>query len=277
MEKDEKHEGLTEYEKEQIEAIDDWKNEEPGVVSKVFGYATVPVTWLMQKIIPDAAIRGVLDAGNWAAYNLADTADLLKDAGIEKIADFQQLELQTCDRLADSVHNWAIGMGSMEGGATGSIGVIGLAIDISAIITLALRTVHKVGLCYGYECCSDLDNHFVYGVLSASGANSMEEKMAALAVLQSVRVTIIKQTWKRMAEIAATSPLSREAMIIAIKNLAKQLGINMTKRKALQAIPFIGAGVGASVNGFYIKEVGWAARRAFQERWLIDNQKIDAI
>ena len=59
-----------------------------------------------------------------------------------------------------------------------------------------------------------------------------------------------------------------------IKSLAKQLGINLTKRKALQAIPAIGALVGASVNGWYIKEVGWAARRAFQERWLLENHKI---
>jgi len=28
------------------------------------------------------------------------------------------------------------------------------------------------------------------------------------------------------------------------------------------------------VNAWYIREVGWAARRAFQERWLIDNEKI---
>ena len=56
--------------------------------------------------------------------------------------------------------------------------------------------------------------------------------------------------------------------------MAKQIGINITKRKALQAIPVIGALVGGSVNGWYIKDVGWAARRAFQERWLIDNQKI---
>ena len=59
-----------------------------------------------------------------------------------------------------------------------------------------------------------------------------------------------------------------------IKNLAKQLGVNLTKRKALHAIPAIGALVGASVNGWYIKEVGWTARRAFQERWLLENHKI---
>jgi hypothetical protein len=35
----------------------------------------------------------------------------------------------------------------------------------------------------------------------------------------------------------------------------------------------LGAVVGAAVNGWYIKEVGWAARRAYQERWLVENHK----
>ena len=46
------------------------------------------------------------------------------------------------------------------------------------------------------------------------------------------------------------------------------------ERKILQAIPAVGALVGATVNGWYIKEIGWTARRAFQVRWLIENRKV---
>ena len=34
--------------------------------------------------------------------------------------------------------------------------------------------------------------------------------------------------------------------------------------------------VGGSANGWWMKEVGWAARRAFQERWLLDAGKLEA-
>ncbi len=153
-------------------------------------------------------------------------------------------------------------------------GILSAPVDIPAIITLATRTIDKIGLCYGYECTSESDKNFVLAILSASGANSMEEKMAAFAALRMVENTVMKQTWKQIAQKAVQDRLSNEAAIIAIRNLAKQLGIHLTKRKALQAIPAIGALVGGSVNGWYIKDVGWAARRAFQERWLIDNQKI---
>ena len=77
-----------------------------------------------------------------------------------------------------------------------------------------------------------------------------------------------------MAQKAASDKMSKEAAVVGVKNLAKQLGVNLTKRKALQIIPVIGAFVGGSVNGWYIKDVGWAARRAFQERWLVENGKM---
>ena len=118
------------------------------------------------------------------------------------------------------------------------------------------------------------DKDFVLGVMSAAGANTVEEKMAALVVLRQVEVMIAKKSWRKMAKIAAAKKLSKEGAVVTIRQLAKQLGVNITKRKALAVIPIIGAVVGGSMNGWYIKDVGWAARRAFQERWLIDNKKI---
>lgn len=268
---------ITPYEKKQITEIRKWKAEEPSVVSKSLGVLLSPVTWLINKIIPEAAIRGALDLSSSLAEWLTDTNDIIRDAGVKSIADLRTLNLETSDNLANSVHNWAIGIGTVEGGGTGATGLPGMAVDIPAVITLALRTTYKIGICYGFEVETKQDKEFVLAVLAASGANEMQEKTMALATLRMLEVAIASQTWKKMAEVAAEKQLSREAGIIGIRNLAKQLGINLTKRKALQAIPAIGAIVGASANAWYIKEVGWAARRAFQERWLIENQKITEI
>lgn len=143
--------------------------------------------------------------------------------------------------------------------------------DIPAIIILAFRTINKIGLCYRFENKTEADNQIVLSILSASGANSVAEKQAALLKLKQIQVIIAKTTWKKMTTNAFQNQLSKEAVILAIKSLAKQLGINLTKRKALQAIPIIGAAVGASVNGSYINYVAWVARRVFQEAWL--NEK----
>lgn len=216
----------------------------------------------------------MLDFSSFAAEWLTDTKDILRDAGVLSVSDLKTFDLEKSDNLANKVHNWAIGVATAEGGATGAVGLLGMAVDIPAVIVLALRTIHKIGICYGFEVKTKHDKEFVLAILAASAANEMGEKLAALTTLRSVEVAISKQTWKQLSQKAATNQMGKEAGIVGIKSLAKQLGINLTKRKALQAVPAIGALVGASVNGWYIKEVGWAARHAFQEKWLVESQKI---
>lgn len=264
---------LTIYESGQVTAINEWKKEEPSVLSKASGAVAAPLAWLVQKVVPEKAIQTALEAANWAGCQLADSGDILRDGGVSQIAELRSKSLEVSDRLANEVHNWAIGMASVEGGAAGAFGLPGMAADFPAIVTLALRTVHKIGLCYGYESSTDEDKNFVLGILSASGANSVEDKVEALLTLRSIQQIVIKQSWKTMSEKAAVQQMSKEGAIIGVRNVAKQLGINLTKRKALQAIPIIGAGIGASMNAWYIKDVGWAARRVFQERWLTENAK----
>lgn len=266
---------LTKYEKEQLRAIEEWKKQEPEVVSKAFGIVVEPLAWLVNKVVPEAAIRGALDFSNFIAERLADKDDILREAGVPLIVELRTKNLELSDKIADKVHNWAIGVAFAEGASTGFFGLTGSALDVPFIVTLALRTIHKIGLCYGYECSSDFDKKFILGIISATSANSIKEKVSALAVLRSIEVTLSKVAWKKMAEKAAQDKLSKETVILTVKNLAKQLGINLTKRKALASIPIIGAAIGGSVNAWYIKEVGWAARRIFQERWLIENGKID--
>jgi hypothetical protein len=269
---------LTPYEKQQIELIKKWKDEEPGVIGEGLGVMLAPLTWLVDKVVPKAAIRGALDFANFVGDWLADSDDIIRDARVDYICDLKINNLHLSDKLADEVHNWAVAIAAAEGGGLGVGGFILLAIDIPTLITLSLRTIHKIGLCYGYEATTEDDKNFILGILSVAGANSVQEKIGALAMLRSIEVMLAKVGWQEMAKLAAEKGakriLSKEAIILAVRNLAKQLGINITKRKALNAIPVVGALIGAGVNGWYIKDVAWAARHAFQERWLIDNHKI---
>lgn len=265
---------LSPYENKQIEAIKEWKSQTPSVVSKAVGTILSPLTWLVQKVVPESAIKGALNLSNILAKKLADIGDIKKSAGVDEISELKTKDLEQSDKLANSVQVKAVLVTSGEGAGTGFFGLPGMAIDIPTIITLSLRTIHKIGMCYGYEVKDENDQNFIYGILSAAGANTIPEKVAALTYLRSIEVAVAKQTWKFIAEKAATEQFSKEAGILLVRNLAKQIGVNITKRKALAAIPVIGAAIGGSVNGWYINDIAWSARRAFQERWMLDNQKI---
>ena len=264
---------ISDYENDQLSEIVKWENAEPGVLSTITSTVLKPITWLVQKVVPVKAIEGVLNGSNWLAEAIADSDDICRDGGVSDINELQHKDLELSDRLANVCHNWAIGIALSEGGAAGFFGLPGMVADIPALITMSLRLIYKVGLCYGYQCKTDDDKKYALAILSAAGANTVQEKAISVATLQAVRNTINKVTWKKMAE----NKVGIEAAIIAIRNLAKMLGVNITKRKAAQAVPIIGAGVAAAMNGDFVRDVGWAARRMFQKRWLVDNDRITEV
>lgn len=266
---------MTNYEKKQCTEIENWKKEEPGVVSEVTGKLFQPISWLVRQIIPEKTFQSAIESANGISKKLIGIEDFKKDANISKIEDMKNKDLQFCDKLADEIHNWAIGYAMTEGAAAGAGGVFTIAVDIPFIITLAFRTINKIGLCYGFEEKTETDKQRVLQILSAAGANTMKEKTISLATLKAIEVAIAKTTWKKMAQTAASNRFSKEAAILSIKSLAKQLGINITKRKALQVVPAVGAGVGALMNRQFITDIAWAARRTFQEAWL--NEKYQTI
>lgn len=266
---------MNSYEINQTSEIINWEKEKPSVLSQASGVITKPIGWLVGKIVPRRIIEGAITTCNATGSLLANKGDIIKDAGISTIDELRGKNLELSDALANGVHNWAIGIASAEGGAAGVAGPFGLAVDIPALLTLAYRTMHKIGMCYGYECCSEQDKMFLNHIMAIASSNTVKEKAAALVALKQIQVMIARTTWRKMAEKAAANKYGPEAFVLLIKQVAKSLGKNITRRKALQAIPVIGVAVGAAMNASFINDVAWAARRSFQKRWLIDNGKIE--
>lgn len=264
---------LTGYEKIQLGEIEKWKTEEPSVVQKTLGKAlgffATPANWVINQIVPEKALVGVLEGFNGAARFSADYQDILRDAKVFSLVELQKKDLALSDKLANEVHNWAIGLAITQGALTGATGLLGMAINIPIVTTLALRTIHKIGLCYGFEAITPKEKDLVIGILSAAGANTMAEKNAALFQLKRITVILAKPFWKFPGQEL------KQIGYYSLQGVAKQVGVNLTKRKAAAALPAIGGIVGGSIDGWFIKEVGWAARRTFQEMWLAKNGKLE--
>lgn len=244
------------YIENQIREIIEWENEEPSVVekglSKLMGWSSFTA-----KVIPEVIVQEAISRACDLGKMMTGKKDILREANVRSIEELQHKDLRLSDTLADSVHNWAIGIAGSEGLATGIGGTATIIADIGIVITLAFRSIHKIAMCYGYEVNTDAEKKFVLDILSVSSANTLRERKEALIALRS---RIMQR--KMMEEILMSS---------LIKKLAKQLGINLTKRKAMQLIPVVGAGIGAAVNASYMRDVIWSARRTYQKRWIADN------
>ena len=104
-------------------------------------------------------------------------------------------------------------------------------------------------------------------ILAAASANSLQEKAGALMAMAELE--------QRLQAVAVSGvgtgyqeSLGKETVLLLIQRLARQVGINLTKRKVLEMVRGLGALVGAAMNGNYLQDVGWTARRKFQSRWL---------
>ena len=266
----------SDYLMQQYALIKAWENEEPGVVSKTFGKLLSPVGKLIYVVVPEKVIESAINAANAAAQYLTDTADVLRDGNVESIEELRTKDLKLCDQMADSVHNWAVGIATAEGVAGGFVGLPGLAADIPFITTLALRTIHKIGVCYGYVADAsnaEEEKAFVLGVLAAANASTLGEKASFILGLKQISLLIQRNAWKKLAEMGTANLLAKS--IVSVRQAAKLIGVNLTKRKASQSIPFIGGAVGAALNASFINDIAWAARRSYQRRWLEDNKVIE--
>lgn len=252
----------TPYEQAQIERLEAWRREPPGLLARIVGVALTPYSWVLTRLVPAAAIETLLRASDWLAEK---TVDRRGRSAAELTLEWP---LEQLDEEAQGIGNWAIAYACGEGALAGAAGLVSLPLDIPALVTLSLRTIRQIGLSYGYSGHSDEEKRFIYGILAVAGANSMAQKAQALAALEAVETRLFAQHWAVLGQRAAERSVRAEAILLFVRDLAEQLGINLSRRKVLAAIPLVGAAIGAGVNAWYMRDVGDAARHAFQHRWL---------
>lgn len=268
-----------EYEQQQIRAIEEWEDRPPSHLARAVGFFSAPLTWAAKQVVPEPTMEQALSAAFSAASAVSGSDDLLQEAKAlgftaTAVADFRDAPLHVSDCLAASVAKWAKGLAGAEGAVTGMAGVLGLTADIPALIILAIRTIRKIGYCYGFDTARDEERPFVLHCLSAGAANGVEEKKSAVAAAMELK-NVLDHPSETALKKTEGEILSREAFAAAVRNLAKQLCINLARRKAAQVIPVVGGGIGAAMNVLFLTDVAEASQRLYQKRRL-QCQTIDA-
>jgi hypothetical protein len=256
---------LSAYEQQQLERLRAWQDEPPGWLARRFGEAAGPFTRMAQALVPVAALRLALTGTSELAARFASEQRLLDDAGVETLSQLRESDLAVCDALSGRVRHQAVGLSAAGGAITGVAGAPGLVLDVPALLALSLHTIHRTGLCYGYDSLSDAERPYAIGVFALASANSMDEKREALAALRRADEPD-DAAFRDGLERAAERELSKGAAIFSLHKLARQLGVNFARRKAAAAVPVLGAVVGGAINAWYLRDLALSARYAFHGR-----------
>lgn len=262
--------------------IDQWEHEGPSWLAQVGDFILWPATKLADLLIPngvqdavgkaiEASLVGVSNLSD-ATFNQADVRErvVTERATFGESCDMWQ-QLAAADRAAQHYWNWNLGYAAAEGGAAGAAGLIGLAADIPALFTIVIRLIQQVSVCYGYDPTKPEERDYVIHILRTGSAGDVKTKLEALMFLKQLETILLKVSWKKMTAEFAAKQISQLSLLAAVRQFAKSLGINLTKRKALQMVPIIGAIVGASFNGTYANDIGRTAFMSYRRRWIAEH------
>lgn len=248
-----------------------WEGEGPGFISKVSDFVLWPAQKAAELIIPKGvqetvgkAIENFLSGMGSVTKNTINEEDIR--ARVESYkgdgADF----LKPMDEAAKHYWNWHIGYATGEGAATGAGGWALIAADIPALFGIAIRLIQEIAICYGYRIDTDEEREYILNILRTGSTADVKAKLEFVIALKEVEQILLKVAWKKMASDLAKKEINKRALLVALREFAKSLGIQLTKRKALQMVPVIGAAVGAAFNSTFVNDIGKAAYMSYRRR-----------
>jgi hypothetical protein len=261
---------MTPYEHKVLKEIHAWQAEPPSWGTRLLAKPGRKVAEVVQVLVPTTALRAALSGADRLGRKLSDERSLLQRAGVASLTELRDGPLEACDHLARSVARRASALGGATGALFGIAGAAGLVADVPTLLTLAMRTIHRIGFCYGERPDPDRERALAIGVFALVSANSADEKLAALDALHGDGA-LLEAAWRDGVERVAERELAKDATVFSLQNLARAIGLNLGKRKVAGTIPVIGAAVGATVNAWYVSDVAQTARYVFQERWLLER------
>lgn len=268
---------LSPYETAALDEIAAWKNPPSTWLTK----AANVLTWPFEKageLVLDApgvgfvlrkTVSGLVDLGNDLAQWSVRSQTIYEEfraaghTGIHTGTDVHGLDLRDVDRVIGYLGAKYKGLAATEGAVTGAVGMPGIPADIVALITLNLRAIGEYATYYGFDISAQHERLFAMNVLGL--ASSSTDSSKALAMAQLVKIA------QDAAKKKAWRELQKHAFVKVIQQIAKALGVRLTKAKLAQVIPATGAAVGAGFNVYFTSKVCDAAYNLYRERFLAEK------
>ena len=248
---------LAAYESVQVAKIAAWKASHPNAFGELFRRVTQPLAHIVEMVIPDRFALVAIEAAYKASELSATAADVEVQAGVPDLGDLRHKPLEVCDGLAQRVGTVAQMVGAVEGAVTGAGGIWTTVLDIPLLFGLCLRTIIKIGHCYGYPLDRPTDKAWVLGAFAVALSGSKEKRTDMIARLRDVEDLVLEETQEQV--------------------VTEELAALVTQIEIFEEIPVFAAATGALLNLAVVHRTASSARRLFQERWLRDNGKVEVI
>jgi len=246
---------LSPYEAARVREIAAWKSTRVSRLAEVIDTLTTPVTWAVGHFIPRQAVTKVVTSMEWVAHRSDPLKEVLKAAGVASLGELREGRLEECDALASIFTARAERFAVVESAATGFGGPL---FHVPAQLIAALRSITRIGHCYGYELDDSLGHALVLDILEIATLDSFEER-------------------QRLIERLHAAIDRKEEALPGGEDLLHRTSRNLIAEEAVDLIPVVGTAVSFLFDSQFMHGVDEAARRIFQERWLRDHGLVEEI
>lgn len=267
------------YERRAREQIHDWKNSRQGWFGQTMqqiGWPIVRLGTVLKDVADEAGLSDAITKALTGIVSvLADAAawsvrpdrvySKFRAAGhdVHRSADLVALDLEQVDRVVGRLDARYKGMAFTEGAAAGTLGAPGLIADIPALVTLNLHAIAEYATHYGFDVESQRERVFAMHVLGLASSPTDAGKLHVMAQLARIAADAAKRkAWVTLNELV---------LVRIIKQIARGLGIRLTKAKLAQTAPVFGAAIGGGFNAYFTARVCDAAYHLYRERFLAEK------
>lgn len=264
----------SDYERRALREIQRWKEPKMGWFGATVRRVNATLhsaTDLIRKVpgvdwTIDNVVAGLLRVTNEIVQDSVWTDGVYTDyhaAGhaVSAPTDIHRLDLEHVDGVMYGLDAKYRGVAAAEGAATGYAGAAGILPDVVALVAINLRAAGEYATYCGFDLSDPTERFFALQVLNAVSQPTDAAKQAALVPVIRVSHAIARQqTLQTIEQVTLTQ---------AIRNAARALGIQLTRRKLAQVVPVAGAVVGSGFNAYYTSKVCDAAFFLYRERLLM--------
>lgn len=240
---------------------------------------SVPVLATLRKATPHGSALRLLATTYRTAVRLSQPQSVLKQAQVDSLEALRQRPLANCDAQARRVSSRSGWLAGGSGALLGIAGAAGLVADAPALLVLALRTLLRIGYCYGEPPSPAL----VTALFALASADTETEKRLAwnaaltaaatetnvspeIGVGSAPNAAISNAAIRDGLERTAEREFAKQALASSLQRLALTLVQRMGLKKTAGLLPVVGAAVGGAVNIRFIYLLAESARMVFAAR-----------
>jgi hypothetical protein len=233
--------------------------ENPGLAARLGEIAGRPIAW-MEKALPPAASKAVATATTTAL-----------NAALAVALRTMQNEPKAASRLLHTA------LAAASGAVGGGFGIAGLPVELPVSTIIMLRSIGDIARSEGEDLA---DPETALGCLQVFALGGRESGVdAAESGYFAVRGVLAKSVAEASRFIAERGVLAEGAPVLVrfIGQVAARFGVVVTQKLAAQAVPFIGAIGGATINFAFINHFQEVARGHFTVRRLERRYGAEAV